>query len=163
MSARDELNAARMRVATEPGLGYLTPLRVNGWLDVAARAVADAEERWAGLRAFLEDLASSTAKPEAHDLLVTVLNRMDGFEQHPVALILLEKNSEIARLKAELDSYQGRKVMFTMERAAPVAMTSMSANPEAYGLEEGVILRATDTGREWVFREGRFEDRIIPV
>ena len=163
MSARDELNAARMRVATEPGLGYLTPLRVNGWLDVAAQAVADAEERWAALRAFLEDLASSTTHAEQHDLLVSIVSRMDGFEQHPVAVILLEKNSEIARLKAELDSYQGRKVMFTMERAAPEAMTSMSANPEGFGLEEGVILRATDSGREWVYREGRFEDRIVPV
>jgi hypothetical protein len=68
---------------------------------------------------------------------------------HMAARVFGEYEAEIARLKAELDEATGAHVLLCMSIhmfAAAVAST---------GEEPGTILRATDTGEEWVLNEDR--------
>lgn len=65
-----------------------------------------------------------------------------------------EKDAEIARLKAELDRYEGREVRFGLER-----YIQSSLSDGAIPVEEGVIYRATDTGTEWECRDGSWRVR----
>lgn len=65
--------------------------------------------------------------------------------------VILEADAEIARLRIELDRYQGRTVMFcTDAQLDAAAIASLDAEP-------GTILRATDTGRELVLADGTWE------
>jgi len=66
---------------------------------------------------------------------------------HVAARVFQEYEAEIARLKAELDEAQGTHVLLCMSIhmfAAAVAST---------GEQPGTVLRATDTGAEWVLNE----------
>jgi hypothetical protein len=57
--------------------------------------------------------------------------------------VFLEQDAQIARLRAELDTCQGRKVVHCMgEDAYQVMLDNGQEHP-------GTILRATDTGAEW--------------
>jgi hypothetical protein len=79
-------------------------------------------------------------------------NRMDlvPTEMYRTAFVMAfralhDKTQEIARLKAELDAYQGREVIYGMERYIQSEISD-GALPEK---PVGSIARATDTGREW--------------
>jgi hypothetical protein len=60
---------------------------------------------------------------------------------------LAEARAEIARLRAQLDSYQDRAVYHTTSANAIAAMASLPPDD----LPPGTIVRATDTGQEWEF------------
>jgi len=62
-----------------------------------------------------------------------------------------EATAEIARLRAELDRYQGREIFYVTEDQAADACLSLAAT----GTAAGAVVRATDTGREWVLTPGR--------
>jgi hypothetical protein len=64
----------------------------------------------------------------------------------------------IARLRIELDKYQGRDVHFATE-AHCVAIVAGSTSVSAPSAGEFAVLRASDTGREWEMRDGRWRDR----
>lgn len=67
--------------------------------------------------------------------------------------VIGEAVAEINRLKAELDRYQGHHVMYcTEDQAADVLATVSDAGP-------GTIIRATDSGREWVLRGAGWVER----
>jgi hypothetical protein len=66
---------------------------------------------------------------------------------------LREARAEIARLKAELDGYQGRTVLHTTDA------NMMAAAVVSTDEEEGTVLRATDTGRELVLTGGHWAER----
>jgi hypothetical protein len=69
--------------------------------------------------------------------------------------VIIEADAEIARLRIELDRYQGRRVLFTTDAALDqAAIASMDEEP-------GTILRATDTGRELVLADGTWEPATI--
>jgi hypothetical protein len=68
----------------------------------------------------------------------------------PLHAQLAEARAHIARLQAQLDSYQGRVVYYTTEASAVAAMASLPPDD----LPPGTIVRATDTGAEWEFRPG---------
>ena len=73
---------------------------------------------------------------------------------HRTQHIVTEATAEIARLRAELDLYQGRQVLFCADgQLAAAAEQVTDAIP-------GTILRATDTGRELMLsRAGIWEPR----
>ena len=54
----------------------------------------------------------------------------------------------IAQLREQLDRYQGRTVYHCTQAQAEQLLASLGTDSEP-----GAILRATDTGREWVLRE----------
>jgi hypothetical protein len=64
--------------------------------------------------------------------------------------------SEVARLRAELDRYQGRTVHHCTE-----GQMSSAAAQLALDAATGDILRATDTGREWIFQAGSWAERGV--
>jgi hypothetical protein len=68
--------------------------------------------------------------------------------------VIHECIGEIARLRADLDKYHGR----TVHHCTEAQMQSASAQL-ALTVMTGEILRATDTGREWIFREGSWVER----
>jgi hypothetical protein len=68
---------------------------------------------------------------------------------------LLDKDSEIHRLKAELDGYQGREVVFGLERY----LQSNISDGTMPGKPPGTIARATDTQREWEKTENGWQVR----
>jgi hypothetical protein len=70
-----------------------------------------------------------------------------------LAAQLREARTEIARLQAELDSYQGRTVLHTTDANLLAAAVISTDEPE------GTVLRATDTGRELVLTGGQWSER----
>ena len=56
--------------------------------------------------------------------------------------IIAEGTTEMARLKGELDRYQGRQVLY----ATDARLEQVSEQVD--GAQPGTVLRATDTGRE---------------
>jgi hypothetical protein len=68
--------------------------------------------------------------------------------------IITEAVAETERLRAELDSYRGRQVLYATDgRLDELAQTVTDAPP-------GTIMRATDTGRELeLSRSGLWRDR----
>jgi hypothetical protein len=71
--------------------------------------------------------------------------------------IITEAVAETERLRAELDSYRGRQVLYCTDgRLEALAETVRDAPP-------GTIMRATDTGRELeLTRSGLWQDRDSP-
>jgi hypothetical protein len=67
-----------------------------------------------------------------------------------------EKNAEIARLRAELDEHGKVNVMHFLERQADAVET---LNVLYADEPDGTIMRATDTGNEWVKTDGSWEAR----
>lgn len=72
---------------------------------------------------------------------------------HLAQAVFREYRAEIARLRSELDAYQGRRVLFCTE--AQMDMAALQSLDE----DEGTIIRATDTGRELVLSGGTWEPR----
>jgi hypothetical protein len=66
-----------------------------------------------------------------------------------------DQASEIARLRAGLDAYQGAVVMHCMERD----MARIIGEGQLEAAADGAILRATDTGRELILRGGTWLPR----
>lgn len=90
---------------------------------------------------------------ETHRLRGEILRDAVAYALEHIALqVFAEYEAEIARLKAELDQRLHRNVLHVMERYARQAQESSMTEPE------GTIMRATDTGREWVFAGGRWDD-----
>jgi hypothetical protein len=71
---------------------------------------------------------------------------------------LAGKDAEIARLKAELDRYEGRDVRHGLERYIQSQLSDGAIAPE----KDGTILRATDTGAEWECQDGAWKVREQP-
>jgi len=72
-----------------------------------------------------------------------------------LAAELADARAENARLRAELDRYQGRQVLYcTDAHLDEAALDSMDAP-----LAAGTVLRATDTSRELIFHEGTWWER----
>lgn len=65
----------------------------------------------------------------------------------------------IARLKGELDGYQGHQVFFATEAHAIAIAAGSTEVSQPVSPEDGTVLRATDTGREWVYRDHAWSDR----
>jgi hypothetical protein len=63
-----------------------------------------------------------------------------------------ELEAELARARAAEDAELGRNVIHVMERYYQHAQDASPSDPE------GTIMRATDTGREWVFSDGQWQD-----
>jgi hypothetical protein len=81
---------------------------------------------------------------------------------------LVEKNAEVQRLNAELDGYRGHQVFHATEAQALQIAAAGAPDDLRFGSQgvlvppgaaDGAILRATDTGREWVKRGENWEDR----
>jgi predicted ATPase len=72
---------------------------------------------------------------------------------HLASQAIAEAGAEIARLKAQLDRYQGREVFYCTDANAPFALASVGAAPV------GTVVRATDTGREWELTVTGWEPR----
>jgi hypothetical protein len=66
---------------------------------------------------------------------------------------MAEAEGEIARLSAELDSYQGRQVLYCTDAQLDTAAIASLDSPD------GTILRATDTGRELLMHGGTWAER----
>ncbi len=66
---------------------------------------------------------------------------------HLAARVFTEYEAEIARLRAELDEATGARVLLCP------AVHMFAAAVASTGEEPGTILRATDTGEEWVLGE----------
>lgn len=67
---------------------------------------------------------------------------------HIASEVISEQDAEIARLRGELDGYQGRAVLHCTDAQMDTAML------DSLGEADGTILRATDTGRELVLSDG---------
>ena len=77
---------------------------------------------------------------------------------HVTRLTIREADAEIARLRAELDRYHGREIFYCTDGQAADARRSLApvASP-------GSVVRATDTGSEWVLTPGRdWLPRVLP-
>jgi hypothetical protein len=61
--------------------------------------------------------------------------------------VMTEQQATIARMRAELDNYQGRSVLHCTEAQMDTAALAALDEPD------GTILRATDTGTELVLRD----------
>jgi hypothetical protein len=64
---------------------------------------------------------------------------------------LAEARAEIARLRAELDRYQGREVYYTTSHHLVESLAALPTDD----LPPGTVVRATDTGQEWELVPGR--------
>lgn len=103
--------------------------------------------------------------PTAHDLLILAqaqqkergaLTETEAAQAFALAFRALgEKEAEIARLKAELDRYEGREVRHGLERYIQSSLSDGSIPAE----RDGTILRATDTGAEWECQGGEWKVR----
>lgn len=58
-----------------------------------------------------------------------------------------EQNSEILRLRAELDGYSGARVHLCLERDIPQMVAELLTDP---AVRDGEIIRTTDTAKELV-------------
>lgn len=65
--------------------------------------------------------------------------------------VIADRDAVIARLREEMDAYDDHQTLHCLERDAARVMDA--SRHEA----EGTVLRATDTGREWVLRAGMWE------
>lgn len=85
--------------------------------------------------------------PASHDLDREVARVL----QADMRRVLADRDTQIARLKAELDAYQGRTVYHCQDRDMETARAGIG--------EPGAILRATDSGRELEWRNGAWQPR----
>lgn len=96
-----------------------------------------------------------TAAGKHHALTYADISRAFRAAMHGLA----ERNAEIARLKAELDGYQGHQVTHGTEALCLQIVNGSGTVPVPPGITEGAILRATDTHREWTYSDGKWQDR----
>lgn len=62
--------------------------------------------------------------------------------------LIAELTAHAERLQAEIDVGTGARVFFCVEAALELAKAELAAE------DDGVVIRATDTHREWVMRPG---------
>jgi len=145
----------------------VTPAEYRRALELAFTALTARDAEIGELNTMLREYAGHSpdlAKAEAGWAEVTaqvrgwLLTSPEGHALYKTATqVHAEFRAEIARLRAELDKYEGRQVVHCLDRDMTKAIES-TWEAEG-GPPEGTLIRATDTGRELEWKAGAWLPR----